>query len=486
MNLRKRTMSAGRWTATSAMGRVGFQLLQVAVVARFIPPEDIGLMAIVVAILAVLQLLADFGLGRATIHYDNIDSDTLSTLYWLNVVLAAAIAFVVCAAAPLIAAFYDKPALTMVLWSTAPSLLLQALGQQFAVLAEKELRLAALAQNEILASAAGFSACGGLAVFAHMGVYALVGGALASAGTLSALAWLRLSRHHRPRLHLRFDEARPFLRYGSYLVGENFAGSIVRQVDVFVGGAAVPTAALGFYSLPRDLSLRLGMTINQIATRIGFPVMASIKHDRARLADVYLQSLRMTAAVNFPLYIFLGVFSDELINLLYGQRFAAAAPLLQLLAAWGLVRSIGNPVGALLYAVGRTRRAFWWNIMQLAVLPIVFWLAARAHGITGLAVAMVAMQLALVVPAWRWLVRPCLDVSLMTYLRPLVAALLAALLAGVAAYFATLHLPHGTLRLATGAVGGGGVYCVLSLWVNRPWWNTIIELITPRFLASRQ
>lgn len=476
MSLQPRTMSAGRWTAASAFSRSGLQLLQMVVLARLLLPADFGVMAIVVALLAVVSLIADFGISRTIIYFDEIEADALSSLYWLNVGIAITLAITVAMASSIIAEFYSQTRLVPVLLATVPVIVATAIGQQFCVLAEKDLRFATLAQNEIIAGLAGFTACVAGAV-AGAGVYALVAGALTTASVGSLLAWWRLAGEHRPRLHFRWREARPYLGMGSYLVGENATSTLVRQADIFIGGLFATPAALGLFSLPRDLSLRVALVVNPIVTRVGFPVMARLKHDRARLRAVYLQTLRITASVNFPIYVVLGLFAAEFVHLFYGPRWSAAVELLRILAAWGLVRSVGNPMGSLLYAIGNARHALWWNLGQLALLPLTYLIAARAWGITGLAIALAIAQVALIVPAWWLLVRPSCGATLREYLSQITAPLVASAFAGILAWGITRNLEHGTVRLALGGITGGIAYLFLSYWLNRHWVETMATLL---------
>ena len=127
--------------------------------------------------------------------------------------------------------------------------------------------------------------------------------------------------------------------------------------------------------------------------------------------------MRMTASVNFPVFVFLGVFADEVVMLLYGERFRDAAGLMRVFAVWGLLRSVGNPVGSVLYAVGKARRAFAWNIVLLALFPLAYWVGLRTKGLDGLVFTVVAAQVVLVWPMWRWLVHPSCALGFGAYLR---------------------------------------------------------------------
>jgi O-antigen/teichoic acid export membrane protein len=476
VSLKQRTFSAGRWTATSALVRSGLQILQTVVLARLLVPADFGLMAVTVSILAVLGLFTDLGLSRAIIHFEDISDDALASLYWLNLLMGVVLSLLFATAAPLLSDMFGLAGLTPVLLATSPLFILSAVGQQFCSLAEKELRFSTLALNEIGSAALGFA----VAVFVALrggGVYALVSAVLVTAAINSALAWWRLSGGHRPRLHLAPTETKPYLRFGSYLVGEGLVNTLIRQADVLVAGLVVNSAALGLFSLPRDLSMRIGMVVNPIITRVGFPVMSRLQGDKPALKSVYLQTLRMTASVNFPAYVALTLFADEIVALLYGPQWKGAAVYLRVLAAWGLLRSTGSPVGSLLHAVGAVKRAFLWNVAVLMIVPLFYWIAVNGWGLTGLAAALVMLHVALVFPSWHFLVRPCCGATIGEYLRQLGTPLLLSLIAGLAAWLATRGVPHGTVRLAIGCVTGGCVYLGLSRVFNRQWFNAIWVLL---------
>lgn len=479
MSLKRTAFSAGRWTAASAAFVAGTQLLQTMVLARLLLPAEFGLMAVAAAILAVLALLADMGFSRALIHFDHMSSETLSSLYWLNLGMGLLLAALLALAAPALGAAYRSTALVPVLQGASLLFPLTALGQQFRVMAEKELRFAALARNEAAAAAIGFCAAIVVALM-HGGVYALVAGMLVNAMASSLLAWWRLSDGHRPSTHFRLRDTRPYLRFGGYMVGDSFTNTLNRQADVFIGGLVLSPAVVGVYSVPRDLSLRVAALVNPVITRVGFPVMSRVKDDRDQLKSIYLQTLRLTASVNFPMYVALGLFANEIVGLLYGPRWHPAAQYLRVLAAWGLVRSVGNPVGSLLYAVGRARLAFWWNVALLVVSPPILWAAASAAGLMGLAWGLLGLNLMIVVPMWRLLLNPACGVRFDEYLSAITAPLLIAGASGFAAWIATVGIHGSIARLAIGGGVGGIVYVGLSYLYNRAWTDAMVHLFDTR------
>lgn len=476
MTLKQQIFSAGRWTTASALIRSGLQIFQVVILARLLSPADFGLMAVTASLLAVIAIFTDFGLSQAIIHYATISESALNSLFWLSLTASIILSILFAIISPWLANLFRMNDLAPVLIATSPIFLLSAIGQQFRTLAEKEFRFSVLAQNEITSVLFAFLIAIAVALYGG-GVYSLVAAALSMAAINSILAWFRLSVGHRPKWHFQFAETRLYLRFGRYLVGESLLNTLIRQADILVGGLTVSSAMLGIYSVPRDLSLRVGMSINPVITRVGFPVMSRFQGDINTLKSVYAKTLRMTASVNFPIYIALSLFAEEIVALLYGPRWHEARMYLRLLAIWGLLRSTGNPVGSLLHAVGKVRLAFWWNVVLAALLPCIYWIVAHNGGLFALALALIIIHVMLVPASWHYLVHPCCKIGFLEYLSQLMIPLLLSLAAGVIAWLITRNIPHGTLRLAIGGGVGFIIYLGLSWVFNRSWFEAMLTLL---------
>lgn len=485
MSDKKQVFSAGRWTMLSAIIRAVLQILQLTILARLLTPADFGLMAITGSILAIVVLFSDLGLSRAIIHFDHLTENTLSSLYWLNLLMGLVLSLLFAAAAPLLGFVFKLEGLTTLLLFISPCFLLMAFGQQYCALAEKKLNFIVISINEIIAAVCGFIAAVIIALN-NGGVYALVAGLLVTISTNSLLAWLRLSKEYPLHWHLNIKETLPFLRYGTYIVGESLLNTIQRQADVFVASFFASPALLGLYSMPRDFCFRIGMTINPIITRIGFPLMSRHQQDVVALKSIYLQTLRMTSSLNFPLYILLSVFAKEIVLLLFGAQWKDAAIYMQLLAIWGALRSVGNPVGSLLHAVGAVKRAFWWNVSILIVLPVCYWLAAYCYGVAGLSLTLVLTHIVLLPLMWCFLVKPLCHVGFVEYLAQIAMPLILSVISGLVAWLVVIDLSHGILRLLVGGFAFGCCYLLLSRYFNRAWFDAVLLLLKGFFIKERQ
>lgn len=464
--------------------RTGLQLLQVSVLARLLTPADFGLMAITGSTLTVLSLLADLGLSRAIIHFDSTETSTLSSLYWLNLIMASTLSLLLALAAPAIEKIFKLQGLEGVLIAVSPFFVISSLGQQFVALAERNLEFPRLATNEILAALTG-SATAICFAINGAGVYSLVAGLLATTASASGLAWLRLSSGYRPHFDLKFAQTKPHLRFGAYLIGEGLINALVRQADVFVAGIATSSSSLGIYTVPRDLSLRVGMVVNPIITRIGFPIMARLKGDMASLKTVYVETLRMTMSINFPAYLLLAAFADDVVRLLYGPQWLKAAGFLRILAFWGMARATTSPVGSLLHAVGFVRRALLWNLMMLVSIPAIGWVAIHRWGLPGLAYGLVIVQILLITPAWRYLVHPACGIDMADYLKALLRPLFLAAASVLPASFATSEVDWAPGRLFLGAAVSGLLYLFLSWHFNRQWFDAFRAVLGIRRPSAR-
>jgi O-antigen/teichoic acid export membrane protein len=190
-----------------------------------------------------------------------------------------------------------------------------------------------------------------------------------------------------------------------------------------------------------------------------------------------MQTLSMTASANFPIYVALGLFSNEIIAALYGPQWKESAIYLQILAGWGLFRSVGNPVGSLLHAVGAVRKAFWWNAVSVVVTPTIYYTTASIWGLQGLSISMIAICIFQVPLMWGLLVRPYCGATLGEYLGQLSIPFLLSAISGIFAWSLTHNLEHGTIRLSVGCFLGGTAYLLLSRVFNRQWFNAVWTLL---------
>ncbi|MCK9460552.1 MAG: MOP flippase family protein [Proteobacteria bacterium] len=474
-SLKRQAFSGVRWTALSSVVKLGLQLVQMVILARLLAPSDFGLMAIVASVMAFLQIFADAGVSNAIIHYQDIDETQKSSLYWLNIGASTALAAIVVAASPLIARFYGDMEIRPLLMLTCTGMIVDAAGLQIRIVAQKELAFAALTAVDLPASLVGFVTAVAVA-FGGGGVYSLVLGGVATAVTRTALNWILLSRGWRPRLVFNLPSIAGFLRFGAYMIGNNLVNTFNSQVDIMLGGKLLGASAMGLYSVPRNLSLRVAMMINPIVTQVGMPVMAKAQGDAALLRQVYLQTIRMVSSVNFPIYVGLAVFAPEAVRLLLGEKWAGVVPLLQVFACWGLLRSTGNPVGSLLLAMGRADLAFKWNLVWMFITPPAIWIGSR-FGATGMAVAMFGVVAVGFVPNWYFLVRSQCGAKFGEYLVQMIVPFVLSAVAGLAGFAAAWPFTAPPIRLIVGVAVIGAAYLALSAVFNRVWLDAMRELL---------
>lgn len=475
MTLKQKAFSAVRWTTFSMLSKAVLMLLQMAVLARLLTPSDFGLMALVAAVIAFAQIFSDMGISNAIIHHQKISQESLSSLYWLNVVASVVLMLLLMLLSPFVAEWYHEPRMQLILMLVSTSFLIAAVGQQLRVMAEKNLHFRKLAIIELVAALIGFIVSVSVA-FVGGGVLALVSGMLTNVFVATSLYWWVLAEGWLPMWRLRISEIREFIGFGAYMVGFSLTNTVNLQADVLIGGRVLGTNSLGAYSLPKDLSLRLAMIINPIVTRVGLPVMAKAQEDKVQLKAIYLKTLLMTASVNFPLYLMIAVFAPEIVAIMFGPQWQESVPLLRILAIWGLVRSTGNPAGSLVFAMGQAKLAFWWSLGLMVFLAPVYWVGAQ-YGIQGLALAMLISMLAIPFPQWLIVIRPLCDAGFTEYFKQLAVPFVISALAAVPGCLVALPFDDSLLRLAVGGVVGGVVYLLLSQYFNKTWFIAIAQLV---------
>lgn len=478
MSLKQLTFSAVRWTTFSTVFRSALQILQVAILARLLVPEDFGLMAIVTAIIGVAAILSDMGISSALIQRQEVTQQQLSSLYWLNVVAGFVMMLILAAVSPLISKFYGDTRLTSLVIITSSVFFIGAISQQLKITSSKSLHFAKQSYIEVISASVGFLSSTGLA-YSGYGVFSLAWANVISALLNTLLVWLMLSNGWRPQFRLQIKEIMDFLKFGAFMVGNNLVTNLSMAADIFLGGRLLGPAALGLYSLPRNLCMQIQSSVNPIITRVGFPLMSRVQNEPDQLKMIYLNILRMTASVNIPIYIGLAVFAPEVVVLLFGEKWLISTDVLRILAVWGLLRSTKNPVGILLIATGRAKRSFKWNLFFLFIHPGVIWLGSK-WGTEGLALALLLSATVNLLPSWHYLVKPCCGAGIAENIKQLVVPLWISLVAAMGGYMAATAMDSLFSRLLLGLGISALAYLVLSYFFNRAWSDSMLQLLNRR------
>ncbi|WP_458628875.1 MOP flippase family protein [Winogradskyella sp. PC D3.3] len=417
MSVKKKAIAGVKWTTLSTIVIAITSIVKLSVLTRYLDKEDFGLMALVTVVLGFMSLFMDMGITTSILHVQNIKKKEYASLYWLNFLFSIVLFLLIALSAPIIANFYNEPELVPLLQLMGVSLLISAFGRQFKTIEQKELNFKFISGLDIASAIVSLIVAIVLAV-KGFGVYTLVYSALTQFALSNLVLLLSGVKKHGLLFHFNFSETKRFLRIGMYQVGGQIVNYFNRDLDTLLVGKLLGAEILGGYSLAKQLVFRPASLISPILTKVAAPSLALFQNDKVALKRNYLKLLNIVSSLNLAAYLMLALFAPIIVALLYGDAFVYIVPIVQILSVYMYLRSIGNPVGSLVIATGRTELEFYWNIFSLVFMPI-FIFAGSFYGVEGVAYGLALFMLSAIFPFWKFLINKMITVNFNDYVKAL-------------------------------------------------------------------
>lgn len=452
------------WSAMATLANALAQFAFLAVLARLLDAEAFGLMAMAIITLRFASYFAQLGFAQALIQKPVLDAEDTTAAVLMAAGLGLAFYVAVLLASPLFAIYFRAPELPAVLAAFGWSLVIGTLAGLPNALLRRAGRFKAAAGIETLGYLVGYGGVGIALAAAGAGVWSLVAATLAQQAVTGVLGMAAA----RPAFGwpVRRAAFTHLWHFGSRYSAIGFLEFIWANVETLVIGRAFAKADLGVFN--RAITLT-NLPVEQGVGAVGkvmFPAFASLAAEPRRLADAFCMLLLAVGVASAALACGIAAASADTVALLLGVRWAAAAPVVAVVAFAVPPMFLYVVCGIALDSVAalgpKLRLQAALLLVKLALVA-----AAAAAGLVAIAGAVVAAEAIRLVFGLR-LVGRILGVTPSACWAPVAAsaavgaAVYAAVASGAAASLAA-GWPLAA-RIAVEA-GAGALSLVVSLWL---------------------
>lgn len=366
-------------------GQLGIRLLDflaVIITARYIFPEDFGLVALGSTTLIVLNSVTNFPVFDALIRQSAVDQEDIDTAFTLNAIRGTILAFLIIALAQPIAQLYNDDRLIPIVFVLSSAVLAQGFispGMTFFI---RKLNFKPQIVLQIFSKIASVMIMIILAIW--LGSYWAIIIGIISIPIVTTVG----SYYYKPyRPRLSFAKWRGLVDFAGWITVANTMSTANMYGDRFFIGGILGPAQLGSYYQGSTISQVLTGNFISSLSHTFYSAFSKLQNDQARLRGAFLRTQYAVALVMFPLGTFLGALSEPIVSLALGPNWQLAGSLLAWLFPSEALLALVVPVQALILSSGHTRylaiREFVFLFIRLA--PIV--IAAFFIGLYGAVVA---------------------------------------------------------------------------------------------------
>lgn len=316
-NLKTKGITAFIWEFSGKLISNGMGFIISIFLARLLEPSEFGLIAMVMVVIGIASVFSDSGLSVALIQR-RIRPIHYSSVFYFNIVIAACLTLLTFFSANWIAKFYNNEELIPLVQVLSLSFLIGAFSSVQNIRLQKELNFALITKINITASLlSGVVAI--ILAFNGAKVWSLVIQTLLSGIILNILFWY--FSKWKPESLFSMKALIQLWSFGFNIFLNRFLDAIVYRIDVLIIGKLYTPATLGFYNRSKALNdLIISYSAGSIVI-ILFPLLSKIQNDLVRFQNIII---KLFGTVAFVTFLLLGIFyliSEELIVLLFSEKW---------------------------------------------------------------------------------------------------------------------------------------------------------------------
>ncbi|HEV7322587.1 MAG TPA: lipopolysaccharide biosynthesis protein [Ensifer sp.] len=467
VNAKSVTRNVG-WSVLSKTGTFGLKFVTVPILARILTPEEFGTVAVALTVVQFLAMIGGAGLASALIVARDEDMVLIHSAFWANLAVSLLMALGLFAFADPLASLLGAPEAGYLLQIMSLLIPLQLAGDVAYSLLARRMNFSKDAIWTMLSEILGALVAVGAALLGF-GVWSLLAQLFVSA--FIRLAGLYAVSGYVPRFVFSPGRVLSLSRFSFGMMGAEIANFVTFQSPMVVIGRNLGLADAGAYSAANRFSSIPNQIVLSAVMGVLFPAFSHMSEDRQRRSQALMLSTQVTTVLLAPMMFGLWALAEPAMLVLFGQQWAAAWPVLGLLAlSKGLLTPCSTYI-PYLKGIGQGTILFWW-----AVIRAVATTGAVAYGAIGgsLVDAMIALclvNLATLV-GYSWVVfradrLPFLR-GFFTSIRPLASAIVMAIVVRLLLQSYGSMLPNALLQLLAGTAVGSLIYLVLVLLTEQP------------------
>lgn len=475
-SIKQQALSGIKWNSVAKITTDLLSVVQLMIVARYIDKADFGTMSIIHVVLGMVGMFTDLGMYAAMMHKQNITNDQYNSIYWFNWILNASIFVLVCLVAYPVALFYNDVNLTHLICLAALGILLAPFGKIFHTIKQKNLEFSFISKVGIIGNLLVFLTTV-LFCLLGWGIYALIFPILIR-GIFTAIVFSVAGRKQfKVQFHFNMAEIKDFFKIGIYDTGAQLMDYVSYKIDVILVGRLFGLEVLGLYNMGKELAMKTMKMINPIINSVATPILAKLQNEPDKIKLNYSRILSLIGFINIPILIALSIFSEEVVNIFFSEKYINAATFVRILAFWGIFASIGNPAGTLAVAKGRTDIQFKWTIVRFICAPITIYIASFFE-VEAIAYSQVILQIFFFFIYWYMMIWPLSGLNIFEYINSFSSSIICSFIATIPTLFFVMNIElHSELVfLVVGCLIFSIIYLVTSFIINKKLISLIIDL----------
>ena len=426
-------------------------------------PQDFGIMAIVMSVMAIMNSLSSFGVDSALISYSGDETSLSDNAWTLELIKGVILSLGILLLSPVIAGWLGEPTLKPLLTFMSLGFLLQSSKNIGLVSLRKELNFGVIFKCEIGMAVVSLLLTLFLA-FYYRSPWAIACGYIGGWITYFFLSYFLCS--YRPRISFNRIGMMSLLGYSKWILLSGQINTLVEHGINLLIGSHFGMAVLGQFERANMFTRQTALQIGEVIWKVGLPSLSARSSDVKMLRDQYLLMYSYICLLVFPLMILVNIYIPVLADLADSRDWEQFNKLMVALGVTAAVTMLMTPGSILFQSLRKPSIGFNVAIVRLVSILVFIIPCIQLFGVIGVAYTL-SLGVCIALPYTFYSVRQLLGVSfskhificlkylalclIFTILSPGEASLLwdiVMLVLTLTVYFALLYFSSKDFRLA--------------------------------------
>lgn len=320
------------------------------ILARILPPEQLGWFAAALVIVNFAEIFSDAGFSDAIAQRKKLTNELLNTALLINLIVAFTAFLALFIFADFIADVINAPDSAQLLTYISFGLLINAVGYSAQAYYRQRMEFKWLALRSLISMACGALVGISLAL-TGAGVWSFVAQFIVTSTANTLLIWLKVP--WLPKLQFEREDGKALFKFGKNIMLMKILDFTAnRSLELFIIAVFGP-AVLAVYVMGQKIYSVAMQLLGAVTLDVMLPSFAKHQDDVEVLKNSYIKAFELMLILVSPLFLILGLCSPFIIPLAFGSHGSGAENILCLFGFLGAVQVVSYLNSSALNALGK-------------------------------------------------------------------------------------------------------------------------------------